>query len=261
MDLRPGDSLDLWPPDSIPAWDPAFAADRPRVTAYPLRGSRGTVLVCPGGGYNRRVDYEREPIARWLNGLGLGAFTLDYRVAPYRFPVPGMDAGRALRLLRTLVAGPVGVLGFSAGGHLAGTAATVHDAGDPASDDPVERESSRPDFAVLCYPVVSFLRYPHPGSLACLLGDGSPVELRRRASVEENVTRRTSPMFLWHAADDQLVAVENSLELARALAVASVPFELHVFAHGGHGLPSTDLVAETACWRDLCAAWLLRQVG
>ena len=261
MNLRPGESIELWPPDSIPAWDAAIASDRPCVTAYPVEGSRGTVLVCPGGGYNRRVDYEKEPIARWLNQLGLSAFTLDYRVAPYRFPVPGIDARRALRLLRTLVAGPVGVLGFSAGGHLAGTVAVVHDPGDPAAADPIERESSRPDFAVLCYPVVSFLRYPHPGSLLCLLGEGSPVELRRRASVEENVTPQAPPMFLWHAADDQLVAVENSLALARALAAASVPFELHVFARGGHGLLSTDLVPETARWRDLCAAWLLGQVG
>lgn len=261
MNLKPGDSIELWPAASIPLWDPAIVSDRPSVTAYPVAASRGTVLVVPGGGYNRRVDYEKEPIARWLNTLGLTAFVLDYRVAPYRHPVPSLDARRALRLLRTLVPGPVGVLGFSAGGHLAGTVAVIHDAGDPASSDPVERQSSRPDFAVLCYAVVSFLRCPHPGSLLCLLGDGSPVELRRRTSVEENVSGDAPPMFLWHAADDQLVAVENSLELARALSVAGVPFELHVFARGGHGLLSTDLVPETARWRELCAAWLLRQAG
>ncbi len=239
------------------------AADgAPYLTAYLPDGAiRGTMIVCPGGGYGRRAPHEGAPVAAWLNALGIAAFVLDYRVAPHQHPLPLTDTQRAIRHVRSNFAngGPVGILGFSAGGHLAATAGTYHDAGDPAAADPVERVSCRPDAIVLCYPVITFGEHLHAGSRTNLLGDDPSVELRDALSLETRVNTETPPAFLWHTADDASVPVENSLLFAGALSRAGVPFALHVFPHGRHGLGLAEDDPVVGAWTGLCARWLAMQ--
>jgi acetyl esterase/lipase len=220
------------------------------------------MVVCPGGGYRTRAAHEGAPVARWLNGLGVAAFVLDYRVAPHRHPAPLRDAQRAIRLVRHGLPGGggpferVGILGFSAGGHLAATSGTQYDRGAPGADDPVERASCRPDALVLCYPVISFGEHRHHGSMVNLLGDGAPEELRRTLSAETRVTADTPPAFLWHTADDAGVPVENSLLFASALRRHGVPFALHVYPRGRHGLGLAEDDPVAGSWTGLCAHWL-----
>jgi len=193
----------------------------------------------------------------------VAAVVLDYRVSPYRHPIPLGDAQRAIRLVRSRAADwkidpkRVGILGFSAGGHLAGSAATIFDAGKPDAADPIDRESCRPDAAVLCYAVLTFGEFRHNGSMVNLLGSDNPdAKLRESLSLETRVTRETPPTFLWHTSDDGAVPVENSLLFAAALHKNKVPFELHVFPHGQHGLGLATGVPEVGQWPSLCAAWL-----
>ena len=171
------------------------------------------MLILPGGGYERHADHEAEPVAEWLASLGIHAFVLRYRVAPDRHPAPLADAKAALAWIRRgshglpVDSSRVGVLGFSAGGHLAATLASGLSAGDDALDLP----DSRPDLAVLCYPVVSFQAAVHQGSINNLLGDSPPVDLLAELSAELTVTGRTPPAFIWHTSDDEAVDVEHSL--------------------------------------------------
>ncbi|CAA9300221.1 MAG: hypothetical protein AVDCRST_MAG77-5557 [uncultured Chloroflexi bacterium] len=269
------ESAPLWPSEQQPGG--VNQAGLPRLTPYlidPPQAAgkpRAAVVVCPGGGYRARAAHEGEPVARWLNTLGLHAFVLDYRVAterpddaPALHPLPLQDAQRALRTVRhgardgrwTVDPARVGILGFSAGGHLAATLATHFDAGDPTSTDPVERESCRPDAAILCYAVISFLQYPHLGSARNLLGENPALDQRRALSNELCVTAETPPTFLWHTAEDPGVPVENSLLFAGALARHSVPFALHVFPKGRHGLGLAPADPTVHQWTDLCARWL-----
>ncbi len=245
------------------------------LTYFPVSSGRprGTVVVFPGGGYHVLAAHESEPVCRWLNEAGFPSFLLRYRVAPHRHPAPLEDASRAVRLVRTragelgLRADRIAVLGFSAGGHLATTLATHYDAGDPASADLVERVSSRPDAVVACYPVVSLETFTqHKASVTNLLGEDPAPALVRDLSNDQQVTADTPPAFLWHTADDQVVPVEQSLLYARALAAHQVPFELHVFPHGPHGLGLGDgssfvgASPEVAQWTRLCEVWL-RSLG
>lgn len=251
--------LPLWP--EPPAEGPA-----PTLTPYLLDDPqpRGCVMVLPGGGYENLADHEAEPIARWCNRLGLHAAVVHYRIRPNRHPGPLHDAQRGLRMLRHRAGewgvdpGRIAVLGFSAGGHLAGCCATMFDEPGPIGDA-IDDESARPDAAVLCYPVVSFTRFAHSGSAANLLGPDAPAELRQRMSVDQCVTERTPPMFLWHTADDAAVPVANSLILAQALAAASVPFALHVWPSGYHGIGMKDHPV-TPLWTNELAEWL-GQIG
>lgn len=255
--------INLW--DSTPGFDPAFDQDPPSLEPFLLPGEQphGAVIVFPGGGYNHLADHEGEPVARWLNAEGIAAFVLRYRVAPYRHPNPWQDASRAVRLVRwraaewNLCPDRIGVLGFSAGGHLAAILSNRWDSGNPGAADPVERFGSRPDAAVLCYPVITFSeRYHHGGSLRSLLGDPPPSELVESLSAERGVTAQTPPAFLWHTADDDRVPVENSLLYAAALRRCSVPFELHIFPNGRHGLGLAFDEPVAGQWRSLCARWL-----
>lgn len=241
-------------------------AEMPMLTVFPMDGQvpASAVIICPGGGYNRRAEYEGAPVARWLNELGIAAFVLDYRVAPYRHPAQLRDAQRAIRLVRHLAASlnlrsdRVAILGFSAGGHLAATAGTTFDAGDPDAQDPVDRMSSRPDLLALCYPVISFGTFAHVGSMRNLLGDDPSADLRRQLSAETNVTRDTPPTFLWHTADDPSVTVEHSLAFAAALHRFGVPFSLHVYPAGAHGLGMAHDDPEVSSWTTHCADFLVR---
>lgn len=210
---------------------------QPSLEAFPAEGARGAIVVCPGGGYTHKAAHEGAPIARLLQGAGIAAYVLDYRVAPCHREAPLSDAKRAIRLLKHMGYKKVGILGFSAGGHLCCSAATLYDSGNPESNDPVERFSSRPDCFIPCYAVVSFGKYTHMGSRESLLGEEKDnPELIRRFSAELNVTRDTPPAFLWHTAQDGLVPAQNSLQLAMALRDNDVLFELHVYPLGHHGI-------------------------
>ena len=237
----------------------------PTIVPYPVESAApvGAVVVCPGGGYAGRADHEGGPIALMLNEFGIAGFVCHYRVAPNRHPVPLMDASRAVRWVRAHAEGygvdpeRVGILGFSAGGHLASTVGTHFDAGDPDAADPLDRLSSRPDAMILCYPVITFEPpHRHVGSMDNLLGPEPPEDLRLSLSNELMVTPETPPTFLWHTAEDAGVPVENSLLMASALSAAGVPFELHVYPHGAHGLGLAPGDPHVATWAGLCGEWL-----
>ena len=240
------------------------------LTFYPAPTAerRGSVIVCPGGGYQGLAAHEGEPVARRLNRAGIAAFLLRYRLTPNHYPAQLEDASRAVRLVRARAdefnvhRDRIGILGFSAGGHLVTTLATHFDAGDAAAADPVARESSRPDAVVACYPVVSMTTLCHEGCRDNLLGPNAPEALAREVSNELHVTAETPPTFLWHTAEDAGVPVGHSLLMAEALSRAGVPFELHVFPHGQHGLGLADETSDrgnlpaVAQWAQLCVTWL-----
>lgn len=221
--------------------------DRPTLTIYePFNAQEPTaaVIVIPGGSYEwLATNHEGRQLANWLNAMGITAFVLRYRVGPkYHHPVELGDAQRAIRMVRArarefrALPDKIGVLGFSAGGHLASPADTHFDAGNEKSMDPIDRVSSRPDFAVLCYPVISLAAdYTHPRSRENLLGKDANLELRQNLSNETQVTKETPPTFLWSTSTDTGVPPENSVAFYLALHNAGVPAELHIFAHGPHG--------------------------
>lgn len=262
----------LWPAGAPGALGDG-AVDRPKITVYRLPATahgRAAVVVCPGGGYGRlAADHEGKQVAEWLNSLGVSAFVLQYRLGPrYRHPAPLQDAQRAIRLVRERAAAwsidprRVGILGFSAGGHLASTAATRFNDGRPEAEDAVERQGSRPDFAILAYPVISLADpLAHAGSRSNLLGDTPDPALVAALSNERQVTATTPPTFLFHTADDGTVPVGNSLAFFEALRRASVPAELHVFTHGRHGVGLAPDDPALSQWPRLCEAWLRPLIG
>ncbi|MCU1516172.1 MAG: alpha/beta hydrolase [Pseudarthrobacter sp.] len=232
------------------------------LTAVPAvaDGPRPAILVLPGGGYGRQADHEAEPVAEWLAAQGIHAYVLRYRVAPHRHPAPLEDAKTALLQIRggsnglAVDSTRVGVLGFSAGGHLAATLSTAVATGTEALDVP----AAIPDLTVLCYPVVSYLDQVHQGSVDNLLGASPSDVLLREVSADLHVTAATPPAFVWHTADDEAVPVHHSLAYAGSLVRAGVPAELHVFPHGRHGLGLAPGDPGPAQWTALCAAWLER---
>lgn len=256
-------------PHSIPLWPDAVGTrgdEEPSLTPYLLHSRQRTAatIVCPGGGYTMRVAHEGAPVARWLNRLGIAAFVLNYRVAPHRYPAPFEDAQRAVRLVRAradlwrIDPQRVGMLGFSAGGHLAAMTGTTIAAGDPEASDPVERCSRRPDLLILGYPLISLQLQQHDPGVWVLLGSRPDSALCRQLSAEAQVTAVTPPSFLWHAADDGL-PVEHSLLFASALGAHRVPVELHVFASGGHGQGLARRHPQLRPWTALCARWLTQR--
>jgi acetyl esterase/lipase len=260
-----GVPIPLWP-NVAPGLNEATPPEVPNIVPFVLRAeqARGAVVVCPGGGYAGRADHEGGPVAEWLNGLGLSAFVCNYRVTPYKHPYPSLDASRAVRWVHYHAEGwgitpeRIGILGFSAGGHLASTVGTHYDAGNPQAEDPIDRVSSRPDAMILCYPVITFGEYRHHGSMVNLIGENPRDALRESLSNEKQVTPDTPPTFLWHTADDEGVPVANSLLMAEALAHARVPFELQVFQSGPHGLGLAPGDPHVAHWTELCGEWLLK---
>jgi acetyl esterase/lipase len=257
----------LWP-EGAPGAVGDEPADKPKLTLYRAAAEVATgtaVVVCPGGSYQRLAsDHEGRQVALWLNSLGASAFVLQYRVGPrYPHPAPLQDAQRAIRLVRARAAewgvhpARLGVLGFSAGGHLASTAATHFDAGRPDAPDPIDRQGSRPDFAILAYPVISLYDpSAHAGSRRNLLGEPADPALVELLSNERQVTAETPPSFLFHTADDTTVPVENAILFFQALRRAGVPAELHVFAHGKHGVGLAPDDPALSSWPYLCARWM-----
>ncbi len=260
-----GDALDpvpLWPHGAPGALGTADR-DIPTVTPYRAPEDKATgasVVVCPGGGYGGLAQHEGRDYALWLNDLGIHAFVLKYRLgsAGYRHPRMLEDASRAVRWVRSKAADwkldphRVGIMGSSAGGHLASTLLTHFSAGKAEDPDPVERESSRPDLGILCYPVITLGEFTHRGSKANLLGSTPAEELVTSLSNELQVTPETPPTFLWHTVEDTAVPVENSLLFAQALRKNRVPFDLHLYERGRHGIG----LANGHAWTKDLAFWL-----
>jgi acetyl esterase/lipase len=263
-------AVNIWPGEAPGAVD-TEAEDRPTLTLFLPEGQHepcAAVVVCPGGGYGHlATGHEGREVGEWLNSLGISAFVLKYRIAPrYGHPAPLDDAQRALRLVRAnadvwnIDPSRVGILGFSAGGHLASTTATHFDEGDPKATDPVDRQGCRPDFVVLCYPVIAMTGpSAHLSSRRNLLGDTPDPKLVQAYSNEMQVTAHSPPTFLFHTDADQSVPAENSLMYYQALRKAGVPAELHIYETGPHGvgLAADDPVLST--WTDRCEDWLRRR--
>jgi acetyl esterase/lipase len=257
--------ISLWESDiNTPLFDPAAGQPRPALRPF-FSGEkgRGALIVCPGGGYFMHAEREGEPAAVSVNRCGVNAFVLRYRLLPYRHPAMLLDVRRALRLVRRRAAewgidtGHVGVMGFSAGGHLAALAATRFDAGDPRAADETERESSRPDILASCYGVNSLAHMPEDFANKLLgKGEASPNELRE-IDPAANVSAKTPPTFLWHTSGDDLVPVRGSLDMAAALTEHGVPYSLHIFPHGGHALGLAAGVPLTEDWPELLNSFLL----
>jgi acetyl esterase/lipase len=242
--------------------------DKPAITVYmppTTTGPMTAVIVAPGGSYARlSMSNEGRLPANYLNSIGVAAFVLRYRLGPaYHHPIELGDAQRAIRTVRSRAAewhiapDRLGIMGFSAGGHLASAASTHFDAGKPDAADPIDRASSRPDFAVLGYPVISLIEpFAHQGSKTNLLGDNPDPALARSLSSETQVTASTPPAFIYHTYADTVVPVENAVAYFMALRKAGVPAEMHVFRNGPHGtgLPQQD--PALAEWPRLLANWL-----
>lgn len=244
----------------------------PEIAVYLPAGRHASgqaVVICPGGGYwALAYDWEGTDIAKWLNSKGIAGIVLKYRlptsisnVIPHLSPL--MDAQRALRLTRFHAAGwnidtsMIGIMGFSAGGHLASTLGTHFDYGDPDAPDPVDRISCRPDFMILIYPVISFTEsFMHAGSEKALLGNDPDPELFKHYSNELQVREDTPPTFLLHAGDDDGVPVANSLAFYQALNEKNIPAEMHIYPEGGHGFSLALGKGHLEHWTDCCIDWL-----
>jgi acetyl esterase/lipase len=260
----------LWP-NGAPSAVGNRKADKPTLSAFlPAVGEgNGTaVIICPGGSYKRLVaDVEGDEPAQWLQRRGVAAFVLRYRLAPrYNHPAPMLDLQRAIRMVRARAKEwkvdptKIGVWGFSAGGHLAATACTHSDLGNPVATDEIDRASCRPDFAILCYPVITFLgTCVQTGTRDALLGTKPDEKLLEDLSAEKQVTARTPPTFLFHTDNDVAVLPENSIVYYSALRQAHVPAELHIYANGPHGvgLATDDPVLST--WTARLEDWMRGQ--
>ena len=246
----------LWPEGNIPYfWEGNCV---PALDCYPVEGSKGAVVVCPGGGYTGKAAHEGAPIAKMLNEAGISAYVLDYRVKPCHYNAPVSDAHRAIRTLKAMGYEKVGILGFSAGGHLTCSAATLYDAGNPEAEDPIERISSRPDAFVSCYGATSFRLFQKSWTPQVLGQERMSNQADiNRYTAELNVTRDTPPAFIWHTADDPVVPVEVSLVLAEALSAKGVLCEMHVYPHGRHGLGLAQDDPVVGQWTSQVQSWLL----
>jgi len=256
----------LWP-NGAPGALGSEESDRPSVTVYlpESNGANSGVVVCPGGGYGMlALDHEGKQIAEWLNARGVAAFILRYRLGPrYHHPIELGDAQRAIRLVRFhagdygVAADRIGIWGFSAGGHLASTAGTHFDKGNADAAAAIDRVSSRPDFMILAYPVISLnTPYTHRGSLRNLPGDNPDPKLAASLSNETQVTAETPPTFVFHTSTDPVVPVENSVLFYLALRKAGVPAEMHIYERGQHGVGLAQSDPMLSTWPSRLADWM-----
>lgn len=261
----------LWP-DGVPGALGSKATDIPTLTAYlpdPTNATGAAMVICPGGGYAQLAPHEGKDYALWLNQHGVTCFVLKYRLGSSGYHHPAMlnDAARAVRWVRAhaddykIDPKRVGIMGSSAGGHLASTLLTHFDAGDTNAADVVERQSSRPDLGILCYAVISLGEFAHQGSKENLLGKSPSPELVQLLSNELQVTTNTPPCFIWTTFEDKTVPMENSLLFAGALRKNHVPFDLHIYQKGGHGMGLAEKppFAQPHPWAGDCVFWLKAQ--
>jgi acetyl esterase/lipase len=245
------------------------AKDKPTLIIYLPDAEKATgcgIVVCPGGGYGGlAMDHEGHQIARWLNSFGVAALICDYRHRGkgYGHPAPLQDAQRAVRTVRArarefgVQPDRVGIMGFSAGGHLTSTALTHFDKGNAESADVIEKVSCRPDFGLLCYPVIAFDQpFTHKGSQQNLLGKDASKELIESLSNEKQVTSETPPTFLFHTQEDTGVPPENSVVFYAAMLKHKVPGELHIYQKGPHGVGLAANIPGTSDWPNTFQRWL-----
>jgi acetyl esterase/lipase len=263
--------IPLWPngaPDALGT----NAQDVPTLTPYlpdPTNRTGAAMVICPGGGYEHLAPHEGRDYALWLNQHAITCFVLKYRLGSggYHYPVEFEDGTRALRWVRAHAADykidphRVGIMGSSAGGHMAAMLLTHFDSGNPKADDPVERQSSRPDLGILCYAVITMGEYTHQGSKDNLLGKHPSGKLVKLLSNELQVKTNTPPCFIWCTYEDKTVPMENSLMFAEALRKNHVPFDLHIYQKGGHGMGLKDKppFAHPHPWAGDCLFWLKAQ--
>ncbi|MFI5309756.1 MAG: alpha/beta hydrolase [Gemmatimonadales bacterium] len=267
LPIQDGQVIPLWV-GAAPAAQGSADTDIPTITAYLPRSTpqgMSAVIICPGGAYARlAMNHEGRQVANYLNSLGVAAFVLKYRLGPaYHHPVELGDAQRAIRMLRShaaewhIATDRIGILGFSAGGHLAMSASTQFDAGQAGASDAVDRVSSRPDFSVLGYPVISLVEpWTHQGSKDNLLGANADPQLAKRLSGEQAVTGETPPTFIFQTNADKTVPAENATYYFLALRKAGIPVELHVFENGPHGVGLALDDAALSEWSRLLTNWL-----
>lgn len=233
------------------------------VIAEYTAGSKGAVIIFPGGGYASKTDYEGPVIAKWLNSIGITAFVVDYRVAPYKHPAEISDAQRAVRFVRAnakkygIDENKIAVMGFSAGGHLAASVSVHYDKVFYEPTDKTDKVSARPDASILCYSVIDMYEYRHDGSRMNLLGYRVLEREKELMSVQLHVTEDTPTAFLWHTTGDRAVPEENTLLYAAALAGCNVPFEVHIYPCGDHGLGLAHQEPYVAQWSSALEKWLL----
>ncbi len=260
--VLPAFHFPLWD-DQVPLALGKSENDRPSLEIYrPPESERlaPTLIIFPGGGYNHHANHEGQGYAQWFTSLGLVCAVVKYRLGSqgYRHPTMLLDAARSVRLLRskakTLRVDPlrVGIIGSSAGGHLSAMLITQDEIPYLDASDPVDHFSSMPDFCILCYPVISMQKYPHQGSRNFLLGENPTLELLNETSPERHVFIKTPPCFIWHTVEDPKVNVNHSLLFASSLQSARIPFELHIYQQGDHGLG----LANGHPWTDECQRWL-----
>jgi len=257
----------LWA-NGAPAAKGTEDKDKPTLTIYlPEKQANPTtaVVICPGGGYGfLAFDHEGHQIAKWLSSNGIAGIILKYRLPAegYKHPVPLQDAQRAIRMVRTkakdwnIDSARIGILGFSAGGHLASTAGTHFDSGNESAADPVDRASCRPDFMALIYPVVTFKEFTHTGSRNNLIGENADPALIDNLSNELQVTAKTPQTFLIHSNDDPHVPPENSINFYLALRKAKVPAEMHIYEKGGHGFGMGRPNTASMTWLSRMKEWM-----
>jgi acetyl esterase/lipase len=265
--LQDGQILPLWP-GAAPGAQGTEDRDIPTITVYlprTITPGMTAVVVCPGGGYtNLAMNHEGRQVANYLNSLGMVAFVLKYRLGPrYHHPIEIGDAQRAIRTVRgkaaewSIAPDRIAIMGFSAGGHLAATASTHFDAGKPDAPDPLDRPSSRPDFAVLSYPVISLVApWTHQGSRTNLLGDHPDPDLAKSLSGENAVTAQTPPTFIFQTNADTTVPAENAIYYFLALRKAGIKAEMHIFENGPHGVGLAMNDAALSEWSHLLTNWL-----
>lgn len=268
--------VDLWP-EGVPDLKPDAGPEKndgagrftnihhPTLTIFAPEHPNGTAIIyAPGGGYIRVAGgVNGGEIARWMNSLGVTVFMLKYRNVEYGHPAPLRDALRAVRLVRSRAAEfgvkpeRIGMLGGSAGGHLAASAGTLFDAHEGRTGAELDKVSGRPDFLILIFPVITMQEpYGHGTSVHALIGEKPTAELRHHLSVDEQVTKDTPPTFLVHSTADTTVPVENSLLFFTAMRRAKAPIEMHLYPKGPHGSGMDPKLGPTSEWPRLCESWM-----
>lgn len=233
----------------------------PHIKEY-VAGSKGAVVVCPGGAYAGRAEHESDAIGEWFKSIGITAIVLEYRVAPYKHPAEISDVQRAIRYVRYnadkygIDKDKIAVMGFSAGGHLAGMASVHYDKKMYEPTDEIDNESARPDLSILCYPVIDMGEYRHDGSRLNLIGTRPTTEMREFMSLHKQITDDTPEAFLWHTSSDDAVPVMNSLLYAQGLAERRINYEMHVYPMGPHGLGLAKDNPYVAKWSRDLEEWL-----
>lgn len=231
-------------------------------------GSIPCIIIAPGGGYQGRAPHEGAPIAKWLNSIGISAFVLNYRHAPFRFPVPFLDAQRAVRLVRfhartyNIDPSRVGMLGFSAGGHLTSLMGTLQERNWFPTDytkDEIDSQDDALDCMILCYPVIDIAAKGLEGCRINIMGKKPDPRLAALLTTDRQVDVNTPPAFLWTTRDDQTVPFIHSTSFAKALERNGIEHEIHVFEHGVHGLGLAENVPEVEEWTKDCESWLQTQ--